>query len=552
MWNRLYLVLNVVLTLSALQDNPGDEGSVAVFTLDVVPYCKEILEGDFVYKARNPNPKEKQFEKKKRKRRSIAQINEDLEKERGERFDVEEPESDEGCEEECDVEKECVPSQSDELSLRFALLNILMIRIMGCDLQVSGIPFNNNNVLEIESVVLRNIFQLEEKVTALSSINSWTVLQPRLANALGDSKVFYHDHVATMFRNLPDISRLCFNTAKWALKPSSSLKGKPIKNSKSDVETRNWIRTFIHQTIKTWSLIVYPSTEQSAILFSEGMFSAIASQPTIRNGHVLIRFADSASFEELDGLLSIRYADAKTNGVRFLPKDMLQRVIKPSLYNSSPDRVRELVQTTQYKAVSAAFGPQPQAPRKKTRQRNNGLEYAELALVDGDGAEHILSDEDVLALTRKVASLKKTVGLVANGLEKIAIRLYNSHVSMCGGLNGDALKYLSGNDAYSNDLDEFLTVVICFQRSFGGTFESMMDDGEKVRVDNFFEVVCVVKKASEKDHLEDVLCLNIGAEQGIIPLYSKLGPRSGALVQAFPLAAAEQYLLNPANVICIL
>jgi hypothetical protein len=45
----------------------------------------------------------------------------------------------------CDVEKEC-RRKSDELSLRFALLNILMIRIKGCDLQVSGIPFNNNNV----------------------------------------------------------------------------------------------------------------------------------------------------------------------------------------------------------------------------------------------------------------------------------------------------------------------------------------------------------------------------------------------------------------------
>jgi hypothetical protein len=50
--------------------------------------------------------------------------------------------------------------------------------------------------------------------------------------------------------------------------------------------------------------------------------------------------------------------------------------------------------------------------------------------------------------------------------------------------------------------------------------------------------------------LEDVLCLNIELSKDYLCTLQNLG-RDLGIVQAFLLAAAEQYLLNPANVICI-
>ena len=415
-------------------------GTVAAFLLDIVPYCKEILEKGYVYKPMNREPVMKDWVKKTRKRRSDAQIAADRKGTREGRFEVEDEEEEEEEEDKEAVEEECVQSQSDELSLRFSLLYILLIRIMGCDLVTTGISLSFN-IPELESVVVRRVFDLEEIVDVTNSINLWRVNDSRLDLALGGSNVYYHDHVASLFRHLPDLTRLCFDVTKWSLKPTSSLLGKVMKGAKSDVETRNWVKSLMHQTISVWSTIMKPG---SSVEFGDLMFKAIGTQPSIRNGHVLTRFTDSASFHDLDRRESIRISDARTTSTRFISKKQKERVIKPSLYNASPEKVRELVQTPQYKAVSAALGPQPQAPGRKTRQANRGLAYESIALVDNEGVRNVLTDEDVKSLSMRIASLKKTVGLVSNGVDKLSARLYRSHVAMCSGVNGDLIKYLKG------------------------------------------------------------------------------------------------------------
>jgi hypothetical protein len=117
----------------ALTDNPVD-GSVAIFIFDVVAYCKRLLDDEYRHKKMTPKPVMKEWKKAKRKRRSQAQIEVDKQKLRDARFDVAESEEEE--EEKAkmdDVEEECVSSQSDELSLRFAFSYILIIRLMQCD-----------------------------------------------------------------------------------------------------------------------------------------------------------------------------------------------------------------------------------------------------------------------------------------------------------------------------------------------------------------------------------------------------------------------------------
>jgi hypothetical protein len=290
-----------------------------------------------------------------------------------------------------------------------------------------------------------------------------------------------------------------------------------------------------------WSMILSP---HSVVGFGNLMFEAIASQKTIRNGHVLARMTSTTTFVELDSLFSIRAANAVSNSTRFISKQQKQKVIKPSLYNAGPANVRELVKTPQYSAVSSSFGSQPQAPRGKTRMKNVGLSYESLSLIDVYGVETQLSEEDVAELTKKIASLKETLGLVSNGLDKVGNRLYSTHRYICGGVNGDMLKYFKGLSRILMNIDEFFILVVGFQTFWKGSLQEMADHEVKVSVANFFEVVCLVKKTTG---VKSVASSN--DEPDLIPVFSKLGPRPGSLNQAFPLAASEQYLLDPAKVL---
>jgi hypothetical protein len=69
-----------------------------------------------------------------------------------------------------------------------------------------------------------------------------------------------------------------------------------------------------------------------------------------------------------------------------------------------------------------------------------------------------------------------------------------------------------------------------------------ISDRSKLPVGNFFEVTCLVRKLNGAKSVSDLQYLDL------IPLYSKLGPRGGSLNQELPLAAAEQFLLDPEKV----
>jgi hypothetical protein len=131
----------IILTLSAMAKAPAVDGTVTVFCLDVVAYCKEILKEKYVYKEKTKDPVMKEWKKPKVTRRSKAKIKEDKKTERDERFAVGEYQEEAEDEEKVAPEVECVPCQTDDLSLRFALFYILLIRLMGCDLQIIGMFF---------------------------------------------------------------------------------------------------------------------------------------------------------------------------------------------------------------------------------------------------------------------------------------------------------------------------------------------------------------------------------------------------------------------------
>ena len=93
-------------------------------------------------------------------------------------------------------------------------------------------------------------------------------------------------------------------------------------------------------------------------------------------------------------------------------------------------------------------------------------------------------------------------------------------------------------------LDEYLSVVAAVQSSWDGDFEDMAHGESKVTVGNFYEVVCLIKRVNGIKKLSD-----LEFDPELIPIFSKLGPRGGSLKQQFPLAASEQYLLDPSKVL---
>jgi hypothetical protein len=63
-------------------------------------------------------------------------------------------------------------------------------------------------------------------------------------------------------------------------------------------------------------------------------------------------------------------------------------------------------------------------------------------------------------------------------------------------------------------------------------------------VRNFFEVVCLVRKVNGIKSVNDMKNM-----PELIPIYTKLGSRSGTLNQDVALSASEQYILDPAKVL---
>jgi hypothetical protein len=59
-----------------------------VFLVDLVPYCKELLEEGYTHKSRNQTPHLKEYKKTSKKRRSKSEMEEEVKAERVARFDV--------------------------------------------------------------------------------------------------------------------------------------------------------------------------------------------------------------------------------------------------------------------------------------------------------------------------------------------------------------------------------------------------------------------------------------------------------------------------------
>jgi hypothetical protein len=86
--------------------------------------------------------------------------------------------------------------------------------------------------------------------------------------------------------------------------------------------------------------------------------------------------------------------------------------------------------------------------------------------------------------------------------------------------------------------DELKVILVSFQTR-GNSVESVAS-ATNPSVRNFVEMLCAIKSDCEVGEMGDM--------SRITPLFSKGGLKAGSLCQSYPLAASEQFILNPDKV----
>jgi hypothetical protein len=273
------------------------------------------------------------------------------------------------------------------------------------------------------------------------------------------------------------------------------------------------------------------------------MWKLFESNAAGRFAHMLTQMANIESFTALDEDSRFMATGYEQVMIRFRDQKSLERVINPPMHQGRAEVVKEkVVESPFFKPAVRSFGLRNQVATKK-RRTNQGIPFGNITMII-DGETLCLNPTQIAHFCKIFAGAKEQVNLFLNGLDKLTRRFYNTHRNMCTGVNGAYLSQAFGGIFLTYCLKtitgNFRKIIIGFQTKCTSSLAAMADS-KKPAVTNYVEIVAVVDAGYDgKGSSIDI--------EAIYLLYSKLGDRAGSLQQCFPLAAAEQAILDPAQV----